>query len=279
MKNIHQQVTDAILGAVDAAGGWKPCWVGASGMPKNGVTGRRYNGVNVLVLWCAAQSRGYASNKWATYQQWQEIGGQVRKGERSTMAVLYKTVEKSEDERYRLARSFNLFNASQIDGIPTVEEQPFVTTWEQHDAAEQLIRRTGARLKHQGSQPCYVPALDEVWMPERSKFLNSEGYYAVAFHELGHWTGAKSRLDRELSGKFKTNAYAMEELVAELCSSFVMAEHGMTSRLKDDAAAYIKHWRDAMRADNTAIFTAAAAAAKAADFILAAGQQQQQEAA
>jgi antirestriction protein ArdC len=271
MKNLHQQVTDQILNSIDAAGEWKPCWIGAPGIPKNGVTGRRYNGINILVLWCAAMAKGYSSSKWATYQQWQEAGGQVKKGERSTVAVLYKTVEKQDnpDERYRLSRAFNLFNAAQVEGIATVEAPQFVTTWEQHDAAEQMIRRTGARLEHRGHQPCYVPAIDTIWMPERQHFVNSEGYYATAFHELAHWTGAKGRLDRDMSTKFKTASYAMEELVAELASSFVMSELEMTSRIKEEAASYIRHWRDAMKADNTAIFTAAAAASKAADYVMA----------
>lgn len=282
MKNLHQQVTNQILEAVDAAGEWKPCWVGAPSMPKNYVTGRRYNGVNILVLWCAAISKGYRSSKWATYQQWQEAGLQVRKGERSTIAVLYKTVAKKDDpdKSYGLARSFNLFNACQVDGAVDMPAPQFVTTWEQHDAAERAIRMTGARLLHKGHQPCYVPALDEIWMPERSLFANSEGYYATAFHELAHWTGAKGRLDRDMSTRFKTRAYAMEELVAELASSFCMSEFEMTSRIKEEAASYIKHWRDAMREDNTAIFTAAAAASKAADFVLVNSQpQQEQEAA
>jgi antirestriction protein ArdC len=284
MKNLHQQVTNQILEAVDAAGEWKPCWVGAPSLPKNAISGRRYNGINILVLWCAAINRGYSSSKWATYQQWQQLGGQVRKGERSTYAVLYKTVASKDDsdKSYGLARGFNLFNASQIDGlqIDTSFDPRARHDWQKHEDADLIIERTEAALKHKGHQPCYVPALDEIWMPEEHTFFSAEGYYATAFHELGHWTGAKHRLDRDMSTRFKTRAYAMEELVAELASSFVMAELGMTSRLKDEAASYIKHWRDAMREDNTAIFTAAAAASKAADFVLANSQpQQEQEAA
>ena len=281
MKNLHQQVTEQILSNIDAAGEWKPCWIGASGMPRNAVTKRSYSGVNVLVLWAAAATRGYATSQWATYKQWAEAGAQVRKGECSTVGVFYKTVAREEDgDAYRLARSFNLFNASQVenwDGLP--DPVPQLPASERLPWLDQMIADTGACVRTKGHQPCYVPALDEIWMPAFADFQDVEGFYATSFHELAHWTGGKPRLDRELSTKFKTNAYAMEELVAELAASFVMAELDMTSRLKTEAAAYVRHWRDAMQADNTAIFTAASAAAKAADFILNAHKQQQQEAA
>ena len=282
MKNLYQQVTDTILSSIDSAGDWKPCWVGATGMPKNGVTQRSYSGINVLLLWAKAGLAGYKQSRWATYQQWKGADCQVRKGEAGSTVLFYKTQIKADqpDESYQVARAFTVFNADQVDGdFAAAPPSVKLNQWELHDPAEQTIRSSGARLLHKGQQPCYVPALDEIWLPERQFFFDSEAYYATAFHELAHWTGHKDRCARELSTRFKTQAYAMEELVAELSAAFTMAEHGLTSRLGDEAPSYLRHWRDVLAADNGAIITAASAASKATAFILKTQANAQQEAA
>ncbi len=198
--------------------------------PINIASAKPYNGVNILSLWVAAQACGFGSNLWGTYRQWQERGCQVRRGEKSSLIVFYKklefertdedTGETASAERL-MARASFVFNAAQVDGF-NLESTPLpeAAGFNSLPNVERFAAETGARIEEGGEAACYVPSMDLIRMPDRRRFVGSEtrpadeAFYATLFHELIHWSGAKSRLDRDLSGRFGTEAYAVEELVA-----------------------------------------------------------------
>jgi antirestriction protein ArdC len=273
--DIHQTVTDRIIAVLEAgrAGDWQCPWHrrGGSGLPINALTKRQYRGINVLSLWCAEQTAGYADGRWATYKQWSELGAQVRKGERSTLVVFYKDYEvttnaEGDDGRRFVARASFAFNAEQVDGAPEVKPLP-EGGYYPLPAMNDLAARTGATIVEGGEQACYVPALDEIRMPSRERFLTGHGWASTLAHELTHWTGAAPRLARDLSARFKSASYAAEELIAELGSAFLCAQLGLASEPHPQHATYIASWLRLLREDNRAIFTAAAKASEAVDFL------------
>jgi len=278
--DIHQHLTDRIVAAIEAgAGSWQMPWHRGSGgkHPVNIASGNKYRGVNVLGLWVEAQVNGYGSHVWGTFRQWGAAGATVRKGQKASYVVFYKEIEVVDDEqdendskRRLFARATPVFNADQVDGFgnPTLE-----TPVEGIENADAFVARTGATIIHGGSRACYVPSLDEIRMPERASFMGSatstatEAYYSTVLHELTHWTAPSHRCGRDLSGRFGSEAYAMEELVAELGAAFLSAELGITVEPRPDHAQYLAHWLNVLKADKRAIFTAASKAAEAAAFL------------
>lgn len=284
-KDVYQEVTDAIIAAIEAGAGQATLPWHRKGalhsLPQNALSNRPYNGINTVMLWAMAEWKGYVSNLWATYKQWQEAGAQVRTGEKSTTIIFYKefstgeTDDEGEEETRRVARAFRVFNAAQVDGF-TLPVQALPSASDpvaRHEAAEALIAGAGADIRHGGQNAFYRPSMDYIQMPDKALFTgtdtitSTEGYYATLLHELTHWTGHASRTDRDLSGRFGENAYAMEELIAELGASFLCAELGVTPALRPDHAAYIAHWLEIMKGDKRAIFTASAQASQAAQFL------------
>jgi antirestriction protein ArdC len=250
-------------------------------MPTNALTGSTYNGVNVIALWAAAENRGFTTGYWATYKQWSLLGGQVRKGEKGSVIVFYKqsTVEVSdvatgagETKSILYARSSRVFNVAQVDGWqpprPAVSDPVNVRV-----EAERFVRATSADIRVGGDRAYYRPATDHIQMPDRDRFTGTEtidateSYYATLLHELTHWTGKADRLDRDLSGRFGHEGYAMEELVAELGAAFLCSDLGITNRPRPDHAAYIAHWLAVLTKDTRAIFTAASKASEARRFL------------
>jgi antirestriction protein ArdC len=280
--DVHTAVTNNIIAALEIASAvdWKCPWhKTGGGLPKNGVTGKAYRGVNILSLWVAGQVHGYADHRWATYKQWASVGAQVHKGERSSLVVFFKKIEvhdaeSSDDDGKRLvARASFAFNAEQVDGAP---ELPSMATggFNPIETAETFARGTGILIRHTGDVACYVPNFDEVRMPPRDRFVSADGYYSTLFHELTHATGHRSRLDRDLTGRFKSQAYAAEELVAELGSAFLMAELGLSAELHQQHASYIASWIQLLKDDPRAIFTAASKASQAVDYMKARGRRE-----
>lgn len=134
--------------------------------------------------------------------------------------------------------------------------------------SQQVIDATGADIRHGGGRAAYTPTHDYIIMPRPENFEREENYYATTLHELSHWTGHESRLGRDLSGRFGDDAYAAEELIAELSSAFLMGSFGLEDATIEGHASYLDSWLRVLKADKSAIFTAAAAAQKAHDFIL-----------
>ncbi len=271
--DLHQQITDRIITALETASAndWRCPWHRTGGgLPTNAKTGRPYRGINILSLWATDQVSGYGDARWATYKQWTEMGAQVRRGEKSALVVFYKDYQATDDdgdpEKRFVARASFAFNAAQVDGAPAADAIPTVG-FEPIDVAESLVTATGARIAHGGDVAAYIPSQDQIRMPPRDRFADADGYYSTIFHELGHWTGHRDRLDRDLTGRFRSQSYAAEELVAELTSAFVTAGLGLASEPHQQTSSYIAGWLKLLSDDKWALFTAAAAASKAADYL------------
>jgi antirestriction protein ArdC len=227
-RDHYQEVTDRIIAALEAGTPpwrrpWDPDKAGGPAMPRNAATGQRYRGINVLTLGMSALAFSSGDPRWATYKQAEDRGWQVRKGERGTTGYFFKRLElrddtKPEDDedavrRIPLLRAFTLFHASQIDGIPdfvppTIEEAP----WRAPEAAEIILANSGAVVRIGGDRAFYSPSTDHIQMPPHAAFATAEGFCGTLIHELGHWTGAESRLNRDLRNRFGSHDYAREEL-------------------------------------------------------------------
>lgn len=279
--DLYQSVTDRIVAALEAgAPPWVCPWARSPGMaaPANLGTGRPYRGINVLLLNLQAASRGYPLNRWLTYRQAQALGAQVRRGEEGTPVVFFKLLELepamappategTERKVVPLLRAFTVFNAAQIDGLPGDVLPPLPGPgWSSISAAEDVLARCGPVIRHGGQQAYYSITADHIVLPEPSYFPDAEGYYRVALHELTHWSGHTARCNRPLQGRQHIEAYAFEELVAEIGSAFLCAHCGLPGSLQH--ASYVQDWLQALRNDRRLIFTAAAQAQKASDYLL-----------
>lgn len=282
---IRQTITDKIISILEQGASTSgPRWTGSSGhgLPRNAQTGQAYRGINVLMLWAEAAEKQYSSNLWLTYRQAEELGAQVRKSERSVMCVYFQKVEKEaetegdETTYYPLIKPFFLFNVAQIDGLPSDITAPSASQIEFNsiEAAEDVLVKTAATIRHGFNGAFYVPDRDQVCLPIRERFTSESNYYATAFHELGHWTGHASRLNRSFGKRFGDDSYAMEELVAELSAAFTMGHLGMADGSIEMHADYLQSWIRVLKADKAAIFTAASQASKASDYVLAGSMSQ-----
>lgn len=273
-----QAVTDQIIALLEQGTvPWHKPWDDAA-LPMSLSTKRPYRGLNILLLQMAAMEKGYRSNWWGTYEQIAALGGQVRKGEKSTMITFWKPVVVEDEETGKkktimFMRVFRVFNADQADGLslPAAEPRPAVEAIAECDAAVAVYLATGPKLVIGGDRACYSPALDEVRMPEREQFHAAEEYYGTLFHELTHSTGHESRLARKdlLSfHSFGDENYSREELVAEMGSAFLSAHTGIAVKTLGNSAAYLQGWIKVLRGDKRLVATAAAQAQKAVDLIL-----------
>ena len=278
----YQHITDSLIEAMESGVlPWRKGWTGGKAMelPRRH-TGETYRGINVLLLWIAAQSRAYGSPFWMTFKQAKEYGGCVRKGEKGTQITFFNMLRKEdketgEERKIPLLKVFTVFNADQIDGLPekfhAVAPEPVAENDTQAIAEiEAFFAATGATIRNRDTfNPCYVPALDEIRMPEIRQFNSASNYYGTLAHELIHWTGHKSRLDRTQTQERAD--YAYEELIAELGNCFLASELGLEIDVTNSAA-YLDSWLRALRSDKKFIFQAASAAQKATDFALELGQ-------
>lgn len=285
MGDIYSTVTSRIVERIETALRWEKPWTsafqsdkgGSLARPINAVTGNAYRGVNVPILWSAQRS----SPIWATYKQWSSIGAQVQRGEHGTMGVFWKRVEIASDDDNSddepdtrlIARAFILFNAEQVEGYTATPVAPKPDGFDPLAAAETFITNTRAVITYGGDRAYYSPALDYIRLPHRSQFVATktrtaaESYYGTALHELGHWTGHKTRCAREFGSRFGNETYAFEELIAELSAAFACADLGISSEPRDDHAAYVASWLKTLRNDRKAIFTAASRAEQAVRFL------------
>jgi antirestriction protein ArdC len=172
----------------------------------------------------------------------------------------------NDNGRRFVAKGSFVFNIAQVTGVKRSDPSPR-PHFDPIADAEQFIADSGIPIEYAGDHPCYVSARDLVRLPRRDQFVSRDAYYSTAFHELAHATGHKSRLDRDLTGRFGTAAYAMEELVAELGSAFVMAGLRLSPEPHPDSLAYLANWLQVLRFDKRAIFTAASAASRAAAYL------------
>jgi antirestriction protein ArdC len=282
--DLHQTITDQIVAAIErvSADDFRLPWH-RSGMssiqPKNALTKNAYRGINIVALWISAEVHSYPRSLWATYKQWQELGAQVRKGERSSLVVFFKEYDvdpdpqnEDDDGKRRVARHSSVFNIAQVDGF-ALPEMPHTSIVERDAAADAFFAATGIDIRHGGDRAFYRPSQDFVQMPDERLFRGSqygtpkEDYYCVLAHEITHATAHEKRLDRQLGKRFGDHQYQAEELIAELGSAFICAELGISPQPRLDHAQYLKHWLEMMKADKRAIFTAAARAQEAVSFL------------
>lgn len=281
--SLYQDITDRIIVELEAGRlPWVQPWTSSAaglGMPFNAATGRRYSGVNILTLWAAVCGRGFAGHGFLTFRQAIGLGGAVRRGERGVTVVFAHVVEgrpakrtDPDDDGKRpipFLKRFTVFSVDQCEGLPeTVAPQPKpIAPGLIQPEAEALISATNARFRIGGPSAYYDPIDDQVVVPRPEDFHEAINWHRTAFHELGHWTGHPSRLDRDQASGFGSLAYGREELVAEMAGAFICATLGITPTVRH--ADYIGAWLDIIRADNRAVVRAASAASKAADYVLA----------
>ncbi|MEG4917667.1 zincin-like metallopeptidase domain-containing protein [Microcoleus sp. B7-D4] len=280
--DVYERVTNQIVEAIEAgAEKWEMPWHSPEASfqyPTNVLTGKQYRGVNVLALWASSYVSGYPDALWGTFKQWAELGHSVRKGEKSSIGVFWKTLEANEQSEGDsegeattcgtrwIARAFPLFNAAQIEGYeaPVRPETPHA---ERIERAEQFFQSLGADIRHGGGRAFYQPSGDLIQMPPFEVFRDPISYYSTLGHESTHWTAHPSRLDRDLKGRFGSEAYAAEELIAELGAAFLAADLELAPDPRPENAAYIQSWLKVLKEDKRAIFTASSHAQRAVDFL------------
>jgi hypothetical protein len=286
-QNLYEETAGRIVAAIEegiaSPGDYVLPWhqMASEGIPTNAVTGQPYRGSNVLWLWMRAMAKGYdGSSLWAGFKQWQKVGAQVRKGEQAERVLMFRPIEKKDKTgapeldangrpvTFTVVRALKVFHADQVDGFEAPGRETFPDGADELEHAEAVIRSTGASITHGGGNAYYRPATDEIRLPERERFHETGGYYATAFHELTHWTGHPSRLDRhrEPGRKFGSEGYALEELTAQLGAAFTCAALGIESEPGPDHARYVAGWLEAIKERPRALVTAAAQASDAADY-------------
>ena len=286
-RDHRQEVTDSIIKMLeDGVAPWQKPWAGA-GMPLNPTTDRAYRAGNAIHLMATGMSRGYEDPRWMTYKQAADNGWQVRKGEKGTHIEFWEVKDRSQDKeagndqnpsdaaaekngRRMIHRVYTVFNAKQIDGVPALAREDR-TPFEAVQSGERILANSGARIAHdQRDSAFYNQASDSIHLPPKDAFKDAPGYYGTALHELAHWTGHPSRLDRSTlmgSYRFGDLNYAKEELRAELASVFIAAEVGVPHDPANHAA-YVGSWIKALKEDKNEIFRAAHDASTATDFVL-----------
>jgi antirestriction protein ArdC len=277
-ESIYTRITREIVADLEhGVAPWVRPWGGtASALPHNAATGHCYRGINHLLLGMRCYAQGFASNGWITFRQATKLGGSVRRGERGTSVVYYQPIDpKADDEGCggfgskprAVLRVFTVFNLDQVKGLEAlIPDVSGDIPWAPYEAADNVIEQSGADIRHQGGAAFYSPTIDRIVLPMRSAFGTADGYYATALHELSHWTGHPSRLNRQMSGRFGSEDYAFEELVAEISSAFLCAHCAIQGQLQHSS--YIASWIKALNDDHRAIFRAASQAQHAADYLL-----------
>lgn len=288
-SDVYQSITAKIVSAIECgAPEFVMPWHGgilSPAFPVNAATDKPYRGVNVIALWVDAMSKRYISGYWASYKQWQNLGAQVRKGERGSIIVFYKTLDQPEAEahdeendekqgRRFVARASHVFNSEQVDGwqlpIPeTVKSQVVI-----NEEIAEFINAVSADVRHGAHMAAYRRSGDYIEIPSPEMFIGSttttptEAYHAVLLHELTHWTGADHRLNRAFGKRFGDKAYAFEELIAELGAAFLCSAFRITNEPRPDHAAYVSSWLDILHRDTKAVFSAASQAQEAVQFLM-----------
>jgi antirestriction protein ArdC len=279
-EDLYQQVTSEIVAELERGVApwvrpWKTLDARFGGGPVNGHTGRGYRGVNVWLLLITAMKKGYEDSRWFTFRQAQTLGAHVKKGEKSTMVIFWKqhriqeasaTTGEQEEKKIPFLRAYAVFNAEQCEGLAPQPKAEETARELRYQHAEAIFVKHAVDVKHGGDQAFFSPILDFIQMPRFDAFESEEHYWGVKLHELTHWTGHKLRLDRDLSGRFRSEAYAAEELVAEMGSAFLCAHLGIEGHLRHPE--YIGNWLKVLKDDKRAVFKASSLAQAAADFVL-----------
>jgi len=292
----YQAITASIIRALEnGTVPWQKAWKAPRpghnpNAHHNAVTGRNYAGLNVITLWAEAAQHGYESAAWLTYNQAAQLGGNVKRGERSATVSFWKPLESESvdpvtrevtiSKRWML-KMYGVFNVDQTEGVtlPTrrdtaddVEPEPFDVVQLAQGVVDGYINNGGPSLSYTGGNEAYYrPSKDEVRVPELAQYNSPGEAYSTIFHELGHSTGHESRLKRLEPGvklaPFGSEDYSREELVAELTAAYLCAETGIDNTLANSAA-YIASWLRVLQNDPKMVTQAAGKAQKAAAWVL-----------
>lgn len=282
MRDLAQEITDSIIKMIEAGqadGSWVMPWHKTGGhAPRNAITGRHYSGINILLLWAAKDRGGYNSSAWASFKAWKAAGYTLNDAKGKGVPILFyaqvsKTDKKTGEQTfYPVLKQFYVFNSDLVtdkDGQPYTagDDAPVddVASFPEYDSVAQ---DTGADIETGHDKACYIPSHDKIIMPALSQFERPSAYYSTLYHELAHWTGAKDRLARDLTGRFGSEAYAVEELIAELSAAFTCGHVGLIPETRPDHARYIKSWLKVLKDDKRAILKASTLASQASNYIL-----------
>jgi antirestriction protein ArdC len=277
-RDLYAAVSARIVAELEAgAAPWIKPWSATAGqnVPCNAMTNRPYSGCNVVLLWMA-QTAGYRAPRYVTFKQALELGSNVRKGEHGTKVYFVKQLqvtdrngEEGETRIVPMMREYTVFNVEQCEGLPdrvlTLGEIKRRNPDERDATIDEFLAASGVSIREGSGEAYYRPGDDFISLPGFEAFKSAAHFYAVAFHELGHATGHKRRLDRDLRSRFGEKAYAAEELVAELCAAFLCAEFSIDGDLRH--AGYIQFWIGLLKADSRAFLTACSKAQAAADYL------------
>lgn len=291
-RDIYEEVTNKLIEALEQdiipwRRPWRSSGVG-TGLHANFKSKKPYRGVNVFLLEIAAIVNGWDYPLWLTFKQAQEMGGKVRKGERSTLVTFWKVLRIEEEDngqkkvkKIPLLRHYNVFNVAQIEGIedklPQLPEQSMAPRIAE---CESIIRNmpNAPKTNHGGDRAFYSPLHDSVTLPHMEQFTSSEHYYATAFHEYVHSTGHESRTGRVKNwDRFGSDPYAQEELVAEMGAAMLCGLTGIQPKVESNTVAYLQNWVKVLKGDKKFAVAAAGQAQKAADFIMGETQEQESE--
>ena len=281
-RNIAEEITNRILEDMEkGVMPWEKPWKQGKGLPLpvNASTQKRYRGINVFVLWAEQDKRGFSSPAWVTFNQAKALKGTVRKGEKGTDVVFYKKLSKTkslnledevmlEEQSFWVLRTYTVFNLDQVDGLDHLKPHPeTIEPFQAIEEAEGILVDSGAEIHHAPVDRAFYERLkDFITLPVKESFESREAYYGTALHELTHWTGHPTRLNREFGKRYGDQAYAFEELVAEMGAAFLCVSCGIPYATRHSN--YIGDWIQVLKDHKRAIFTAAAKAQAAMDFIL-----------
>lgn len=283
-RDCYADITNAIIADLEkGVRPWVKPWSGGDAIPCRPlrITGEPYRGINVLLLWSAANLHGYRSAHWLTYQQTLHQGGHIRKGEKSTTVVFSGTLTRTEqadngeeqEKAIPFLKAYSVFNIDQTEGLsekyrapaataPTVRENA------RNEEVDRFIANAALEVIHGGDRACYSPLEDRIYMPSIERFKDADAYYSVILHESVHATMREDRCPRKFRPSvFGVANYAREELIAELGAAFLCADLRISLTPRPDHAEYIAGWLEVLRNDKRAIFQAAATAQRAADFL------------
>ena len=275
MNQVYSIITEQIIAQLEKGViPWYRAYLG--GLPKNGISNKEYNGINIFLL----SVRGYANPYWFTFKQVKDLGGNVKRGEKGTPIIFWKlyskeTEDSEEPEEHRVLRYYYVFNFEQTDGLNAEKYTIKAGNFSPIQNAEKIVQgyHGAPTLQHKEQRAWYSPVTDIVNMPAPESFVKPEFYYKTLFHELTHSTGHDSRLNRSLKGNtgYSNTDYSKEELVAEMGASFLSGRAGIFEIPQlEQASAYIASWLKELRNDKSLVIKAASQAQKAADYITAA---------
>jgi len=281
--DIYTSITQKIIASIESGTlPWRQPWTCSTDVMRPMRSNHQpYTGINVVILWIAAHEKGYVSNHWLTMKQANALNAKIRKGEKATQIVYADRFEKEvtldngekEIQSIPFLKTYNVFNANQIEGLPTAYSVPDIHKTLNPDIRDEEIEgffaKTGAEIV-QSTFAGYHLIDDKILMPPFEDFEDAPSYYATLAHELVHWTRHKDRCNRDFGpSRFGNESYAKEELVAEIGSCFLGADLGFEPEFREDHAAYIQNWLDVLKNDKKFIFKAAGHAQKAAEYLMA----------